>query len=452
MTKNFRILVVDDEIDFARLLQDILRDEGYKVETALDGKEALKKINLFSPHLVITDLKMPGMSGLELLREIKKKWPEIDCMVITAFGSIGSAVEAMKQGAIDYLTKPLDSPDQLRTVVKKAYEQFCLRQENLALKEAQWEGLPPFEIVFKGMEEVWELVKQVAPTEATVLLLGESGTGKGVVARVIHQLSQRKGPFIEVNCAALPENLIEAELFGYEKGAFTGAIKAKPGKFELADKGTLFLDEIAELPLTAQAKLLRVLQEKTFERLGGVTTLHTNARLIAATNQDLETAVREKRFREDLFYRLNVFPITLLPLRSRKEAIPALAKYLIQKLARQQNITPPALSDEVINTLMSYDWPGNVRELQNVLERSLILSRHKDTLILPPLGTKTSSSLDVPSLPSVNLKELEREAIKLALKKTGGHRKKAAELLGISLRSLQYKIKEYGLLSKEKLF
>ncbi len=445
MTKNFRILVVDDEIDFARLLQDILKDEGYKVETAAGGKEALKKIDLFSPHLVITDLKMPGMSGLDLLREIKRKWPEIDCMVITAFGSIGSAVEAMKQGAIDYLTKPLDSPDQLRTVVKKAYKQFCLRQENLALKEAQWEELPPLEIVFKGIEEVWELVKQVAPTEATVLLLGESGTGKGVVAKIIHQLSQRKGPFIEVNCAALPENLIEAELFGYEKGAFTGAIKAKPGKFELADKGTLFLDEIAEMPLTAQAKLLRVLQERTFERLGGITTLHTNTRLIAATNQDLEAAVKEKRFREDLFYRLNVFPITLPPLRSRKEAIPALAKYLVQKLARQQNMTPPILSDEVINTLMSYDWPGNVRELQNVLERSLILSRHKDKLILPPLGTKPSPSLDVPSLPSVNLKELEREAIKLALKKTGGHRKKAAELLGISLRSLQYKIKEYGL-------
>ncbi|WP_456433801.1 sigma-54-dependent transcriptional regulator [Thermosulfuriphilus sp.] len=442
MKKGYRILVVDDEVSFLALLENILREEGYSVEKAADPKEALKVAEAFLPHLVITDLKMPEMDGHELMKALRQRHPETDFIVITAFGSIESAVRAMKEGAFDYLSKPLSSPDELRAVVAKAYERYRLVRENLALKAGS-RGLPPLEIIFAGMESLLEDIKAVAPTKATVLLLGESGTGKTLVARVIHELSGREGPFVEINCAALPENLIEAELFGYEKGAFTGAVKGKKGRFELADEGTVFLDEVAELPQGAQAKLLRVLQDGTFERLGGLTTIKTDVRLIAATNRDLAKMVTNGRFREDLFFRLNVFPLEIPPLRQRSQALPELIDYLLWSITAELGKEIREIDPEGLEALKRYHFPGNIRELRNILERAVILSR--DGVLRISLGQTIPRRQDSTEIPAANLKEIERRAIEAALKKTGGHRRKAAELLGISLRTLHYKIKAYDI-------
>jgi len=454
MSNNFRVLVVDDERSLTILLSRILKDAGYQVETALSGEEAQKKIRDFVPNLVITDLKMPGISGLELLKETKKEYPEIDFILLTAYATVENAVEAMKEGALDYLVKPLKSPEELRLAVSKVVEHQGLIAARQLLKEQIAEDLPPSEILFAGMDHVKREVLEVAPTNATVLLLGESGTGKTLIAKAIHHLSGVKGAFVCLNCGAIPENLIESELFGHEKGAFTGAVKTKRGKFELAQDGTIFLDEIGEMPLAAQTKLLRVLQERSFERIGGTTVLKTNARIIAATNQDLSKAIEDKRFRQDLYYRLSVFPITLPPLRERKEAIGEIAQYLVRIISAKIGKKISPLTSYDIEILMSYNWPGNVRELYNVLERAIILS-HRDKISLHSLldrfdkeGSKESvkQSTDISESTIVKpLKDLEKEAIIAALKKTGGHRKKTAELLGISVRTLQYKIKQYGL-------
>ncbi len=447
---NFRVLIVDDEKSLTILLSRILKDVGYQVETALSGEEAQKKIRNFTPNLVITDLKMPGISGLELLKETKREYPEIDFILLTAYATVENAVEAMKEGALDYLVKPLKNPEELRLAVSKAVEHQGLINVRQILKEQIAEDLPPSEILFAGMDHVKREVLEVAPTNATVLLLGESGTGKTLIAKVIHHLSGVKGAFVYLNCGAIPENLIESELFGHEKGAFTGAVKTKRGKFELAQDGTIFLDEIGEMPLAAQTKLLRVLQDRSFERVGGTTVLTTNARIIAATNQDLSEAIKNKRFREDLYYRLSVFPVTLPPLRERKEAIGEIAQYLMQIISTKIGKKISPLTSYDVEVLMSYSWPGNVRELYNVLERAIILSRG-DKISLSSLLDESNNKNAIEEVTEGEtvlvkpLKDLEKEAIIAALKKTGGHRKRTAELLGISIRSLQYKIKQYGL-------
>jgi two-component system response regulator AtoC len=443
---NFRILVVDDEIPLTALLGRILTQAGYQVKSANSGIKALGTIGDFSPNLVITDLKMPDISGLDLLKKVRSKRPEIDFIILTAYATVENAVEAMKQGALDYLIKPLKDPDELRMAVARVVERQTLMAVDTLWRNQLAEGLPPTDVIFAGMKDVWSEIQHVAKTDATVLLQGESGTGKSLVAKAIHHLSGRKGPFVELNCAAIPETLIESELFGHEKGAFTGAIKAKRGKFELAQNGTIFLDEIGEMPLSAQAKFLRILQERIFERVGGTTTLNTSARIIAATNQDLMAGIREKRFREDLYYRLNVFPVTLPPLRKRLEAIQVLTNYLVRSISTRVGKKVSEISDDTIKQIKSYGWPGNVRELHNVIERAIILGRDS-RLTLPPLttllieGTPESATKRLRSI-----RDLEKEAIEATIRETDGHRRKAAKILGISIRTLQYKLKEYGFL------
>ncbi len=443
---NFRILVVDDERPLTALLGRILTQAGYQVKPANSGIKALGTIGNFSPNLVITDLKMPDISGLDLLKKVRSERPEIDFIILTAYATVENAVEAMKEGALDYLIKPLKDPDELRMAVARVVERQTLMAVDTLWRNQLAEGLPPTDVIFAGMKDVWSEIQHVAKTDATVLLQGESGTGKSLVAKAIHHLSGRRGLFVELNCAAIPETLIESELFGHEKGAFTGAIKAKRGKFELAQNGTIFLDEIGEMPMSAQAKFLRILQERTFERVGGITTINTSARIIAATNQDLMAGIREKRFREDLYYRLNVFPITLPPLRKRLEAIQVLTNHLVRSISVRVGKKVSEISDDTLNQIKSYEWPGNVRELHNVIERAIILSRDS-RLTLPPLttllieGTPESATKRLRSI-----RDLEKEAIEATIRETDGNRRKAAEILGISIRTLQYKLKEYGFL------
>ncbi len=440
--KHFRILVVDDDRAFLLLLTSILRDAGYKVEKASSGEEGIKKIKSFSPHLIIADLKMPGMSGLDLIEKVKTQHPEIEMVMITAYATVDTAVKAMKLGAFDYITKPLKDPEELRQLVARVMEKQQLKLENQLLREQLSQDLPPMDLIFLGMEDLLQEVREVAPTNATVMLYGESGTGKSLIARVIHELSGRQGTFVEINCAAIPETLLEAELFGYERGAFTGATGTKRGKFELAQKGTIFLDEISEMGPSSQAKLLRVLQDGSFERLGGLATIKTDARVIAATNRNLREAIKEKLFREDLYYRLNVFPIEIPPLRERREAIPPLVRYFTASASKRLGKEIKEIPDKVMDKLVKYPWPGNIRELQNVIERAVILSK-EGRLASPRLEEAPGNGED--ELLEGSLKDLERKAIEKALEKFGGNRRKAAEYLGISLRTLQYKIKNYGL-------
>ena len=328
--ENFRVLIVDDEKSFLLLMAKILEDAGYSVKGLADPESALKFLDSFVPNLIISDLKMPKMDGIHFMEEAKKV-SDADFIVITAFATVETAVAAMKKGAADYITKPLKDPDQLRIAVAKIFDRQSLITENALLKSALFEDIPSIDIVFAGMDDVLREVKDVASTDATVMLYGETGTGKTLVAKVLHRLSGRKGPFVDINCAAIPENLLESELFGHEKGAFTGALSQKKGKFELANDGTILLDEVSEMSMTLQAKLLKVLQEKTFERLGSLTTLKTNARVIAATNRDLKQMVSDGKFREDLYYRLNVFPILIPPLRDRKSHLQEIAHYTCRR-------------------------------------------------------------------------------------------------------------------------
>jgi len=437
-------LVVDDDDLIRSFLSTILREEGHRVEEARNGKEGLSRLAEGEFDLVITDLRMPGISGLEFMREGRREKPETRWILITAFGSIGNAVEAMKAGASDYLTKPFQSPDELRHVIRRVLREAEAERRISMLSEELGRQFPPVDMIFLGerMQRIHRLVKEVAPTPATVLISGPSGTGKELVARVIHQLSpRREKPFVAVHCAALAETLLESELFGHERGAFTGATNTRKGRFELADGGTLFLDEIGELPSAVQVKLLRVLQEREFERVGGMKPLSVDVRVISATNKDLKSEVSSGGFREDLFYRLNVFPISLPPLVDRPEAILPLADYFGRKFGDAFGKKPVAFTEGARSALLKYGWPGNIRELQNIIERAVILASGE----IDAHHLNIESSNDDEATADGLLQKVEKEAIQKVLSEVGGNRKKAAQVLGISLRTLQYRIKEFEL-------
>ncbi len=435
------ILVVDDDAGFRSLMEAILRGEGYAVESAASAADALAAGARRSFHLVVTDLKLSDGSGMDVLRYWKQEMPEIPVIVITGFGTVSSAVEAMKLGAADYLGKPLSSPDELRIVVRKALEDNQAARDREVLQEQENARFSCADLIAGDpeMARVVELARKVAPTQATVLITGESGTGKEVIARCIHRNSPRaQRVFVPVNCAALSPTLIESELFGHERGAFTGAVGQHAGRFERAGGGTLFLDEIGELDGGLQAKLLRVLQERTFERVGGTRQITADVRIIAASNRDLKQSVAEGKFREDLFYRLHTFPIEIPPLRERPSDIRRLARFFLERAAKELNKPGLAISPEAECVLMAYNWPGNVRELQNTMERVAILSD----------GVVESDDLPItasgPARP-VLFKDIERQAIEKALAENGGNRTRTARQLGISLRTLQYRLKEYNL-------
>ena len=439
-----KILIVDDDAPMRSFLCTVLGEEGYRLEEARNGTEGLAMLSASDFDLVITDLRMPGLSGLDLVREGKKARPEALWVVITAYGSIGNAVEAMQSGASDYLTKPLRDPDELRHVVRRVLREAESERKIHLLSEELGRQFPSAETIFLGekMAKVRKLVQGVAPSEATVLISGQSGTGKELIARTIHNLSpRREGSFIPVHCAALAENLLESELFGHERGAFTGAVSARKGRFELADGGTIFLDEVGEISPSVQVKLLRVLQEREFERVGGTKSISVDVRIIAATNRDLKEEVSAGRYREDLYYRLNVFPIILPPLADRREAILPLAEYFLKKFAVASGKTIDRFTAEARTAMENYHWPGNVRELQNVIERAVILAQGEIDVKHLNLEQQGAPVVTDGSI----LKENERETIGKILAEVGGNRKRAAQILGISLRTLQYRIKEFGL-------
>jgi len=444
-----RILIVEDEDKLRRILELQLIDSGFDAVKAASAEEALPLID--RTDLVLTDFKLPGMSGLEMLQLIKRQNMQIPVIVMTAFGTIENAVEAMKAGASDFLLKPFDL-EHLTAVVNKALEIRSLREENRALREElgrkyQWDnivGRSP------AMQQIFASIMRVAPTRATVLLAGESGVGKDLIARAIHFHSPRKDrPFVKINCTALPENLMESELFGYEKGAFTGATTSKPGKFEQADSGTVMLDEIGDVPANIQVKLLRVLQEREFERLGSNKTLHIDVRVIAATNRDLRVALEEGTFREDLYYRLNVVPLEIPPLRERKEDIPYLAEHFVEKLAPEMGNQITGITHAAMDKLMQYSWPGNVRELENVIERSIVmasgdkLDANDIRLDMNLRPRQSNGDLTLPE--GMSLDTYEQELIRDALKRSNGNKSQAARLLGLTRNALRYRLTQMGI-------
>ncbi len=454
MSRPTTILIIDDEPAHRLMVRAVLEDAGFSLLEADNGQDGLSVLQNRTVDAVLLDMRMPGMDGLETLQHIQGLSIPPPVIMLTAYGSVGSAVEAMKVGAFDYLGKPTDN-EELVAVVARAAEYARLLHENQSLKQ-QLRQEKKTEIIGRGerMNRILELIDQVGPTEANVLILGESGTGKELVAQAVHEASQRKqGPLIKVNCAALPENLLESELFGYVKGAFTGAVKDKPGRFQLADGGTLFLDEIGELPMNLQAKLLRALQERLVEPLGSVKPVSVDVRFLAATNRDLQADVHEGNFREDLYYRLNVLEIAIPPLRDRVEDIPPLTDFLLRKLSKRNNRVVRSVSPEFMHALSHYPWPGNVRELENVLERALILCR-SDVLGLQDLpekffaeGTAGPAAGDFQA--GTPLEEAEKRTLIQTLQDHGGHREKTAGALGMSRRTLQYKLKKYGLTSRK---
>ena len=444
-----QVLIVEDEDKLRRILELQLLDAGFAVEKAASAEEALPLID--RADLILTDFKLPKMSGLEMLKVIRRADSHVPLILMTAYGTVENAVEAMKAGASDFLLKPF-SLDQLVAVVSKALEIRNLRDENRQLKEElgrkyRWDnivGRSP------GMQEIFATVMRVAPSRATVLIAGESGVGKDLIARAIHFHSPRKDrPFVKINCTALPENLMESELFGYEKGAFTGANISKPGKFELADTGTVMLDEIGDVPPAVQVKLLRVLQEREFERLGSNKTLHIDVRVVAATNRDLRAALEDGTFREDLYYRLNVVPIEIPPLRARKADIPYLARHFVEKLAPETGGRVHRITDEAIDKLMEYSWPGNVRELENVIERSIVMASG-ETLdadgIRLDMNIRPRQAAGEAGLPEgMSLDAYEQELIKNALKQADGNKSHAARTLGLTRNALRYRLTQMGI-------
>jgi two-component system response regulator HydG len=447
VTIRGRILIVDDESNARNALAEILREEGYSCETAADGFKGLGRFADFEPDLLLTDLKMPGMDGVELLRRVRETSPGLPVIVMTAFGAVDTAVQAMRSGAIDYMTKPIRT-DELLLVVERALSEHRLRREAEELRERLQERFRFDNVIGSSppMQQVLKVVSQVATSRATVLLTGESGTGKELIAAAIHHRSSRaSGPFIKLHCAALAESLLESELFGHEKGAFTGAERRREGRFEQANGGTLFLDEIGDISPSVQVKLLRVLQEHEFERVGGNQTIHADTRVIAATNRDLKAMVADGRFREDLYYRLNVINVSLPSLRERKTDIPMLALHFLQHFASENGKAVERVSEAALARLVAYHWPGNVRELENVIERAVVLadSGSIEPSHLPPEVVPTPGS-GAPRIPGSSMADIERYAILTTLEAQGGSTSKAADVLGISVRKIQYKLQEYG--------
>ena len=447
------VLVVDDEESVRKSLRDILSSHGYRVDTARHGREALEKIASLDPAAVVMDIRMPDLDGIRVLELVREKGQDVPIILITAYGSTETTIEAMKLGAFDYLLKPLSIAELLETL-KKAIEIRRLTRQapaagrEVAAREDIMIGLSPV------MQRVYKTIGRVANSNATVLIRGETGTGKELVARAIHFNSPRKDrPFVKVNCASIPENLLESEMFGYEKGAFTGAVTSKPGKFELAHRGTIFLDEIAEMSLSLQAKLLRVLQEREFERLGGTETIKVDVRIIAATNKDLEKCIAEGTFREDLYYRLNVVDIYLPPLRERREDIPVLVEHMIRLYNAQYNKQVVGFTEQAMKLLLEYNWPGNVRELKNVCERAVLMSTGPYLTVedLPFRIQKSSRRLHwLAELSGDSFKEkvaeVEREIILRALEEHNWNRSAAAQALKMNRSSLYMKMKELGII------
>jgi len=490
-----RILIADDELNIRRVLEAILRRDGYDVVTAANGEEALAGMSR-GVHTVITDLKMPGLDGMGLLRRLSVDYPDVPVVMITAHGSVENAVEAVKLGAFDYVEKPFDQ-EQIRQIVAKALRTHILSRRDARPEDSSARGR--FRLVGESsaIQQVYQVVEKVADTPSTVLITGESGTGKELVARALHDNSSRStGPFIKINCAAIPKTLMESELFGYEKGAFTGAVGSKPGRFELAHGGSLFLDEIGEIPVEMQVKLLRVLQESEFERVGGIKTIKVDVRLITATNRDLAAEIASGGFRDDLYYRLNVVPIHLPPLRERREDIPLLVNHFITRFNEKLKKQVVGVESGAIERLVLHHWPGNIRELENVIERTILFCEGSEIRMsdlpgdlggTPPQGLaspvaaaseeRPSAATSSGALPAVqspaapptsvlqvgeevgSLKEavrveterVERELIQRALDETGGNVTQAARKLQISRKSLQTKMKELGLRDKEQV-
>jgi len=451
MTRNM-ILVVDDDVSLRRVLKMQLEEAGYDVVVAADGREAQYLINEHQPKLVITDLRMPGSAGMELLRYVRDEHLETTVIMITAFGSVETAVEAMKSGAYDYITKPIDY-EALVLVVHRAMERQNLLEEVRTLRTAldQRYGFEGIIGRSKSILRVLEMASRVAQHDSTVLIRGETGTGKELLARAIHHNSRRKNkPFVTINCGAIPKELIESELFGYTRGAFTGAVAPKPGKIEMADTGTLFLDEVGELPADMQVKLLRMLQNGELEKIGATGTTVVNVRVIAATNRNLQAMIEDGAFREDLYYRLAVVPLELPPLRERKQDIPFLANHFLKKLAPETGTQVEAITDAGMEKLIAYHWPGNVRELENVIERSLVMAAgtkldaddiKMESAPRPRPQNETSGFLP----PGMTLDEYEQEIIREALKRADGNKSQAARLLGLTRNALRYRLTQMGL-------
>ena len=451
--KKLNILVVEDGQSQREMLRDFLIREGHTVAEAENGDTAIQSVLKGHFDMILLDYKMPGMDGMQVLREVKKINPEIDVIIITAYGTIETAVEAMKAGAIDYITKPVEF-DELLFHVDRVSERRTLIRENEVLRQELLEkGVTMDKIIYQShkMDVLINMASRIAVSRATVLIKGESGTGKELLARLIHNLSPRSAKVISVvNCSALPESLLESELFGHEKGAFTGATARRIGRFEEADGGTLFLDEIGDITASVQVKLLRFLQEREFQRVGGNQTIHSDVRIISATNRDLESKVKEGTFREDLFYRLNVVVMEIPPLRERKEDVPPLIDHFLKRFAADNGKNVTGITSEARDLLLKYDYPGNVRELENIIERAVVISRNsvisvddlpfdEDRIYPEDAGKKGEGLL------RGSIEEMERKLILEAMEKSGDHQTKAAEILGISERMLRYKLKKYGL-------
>ena len=444
MTKMPRILVIDDEYAMRESLKDWLSEDGYQVGLAASGPEAIEMVKKSSWEVLLLDLKMPGMDGIETLKNIKEINPEIEVLMMTAYATVDTAVEAMKLGAFDYLVKPFD-PDEVELLIKRIVSHKELVLENILLRRKLEERDQFNKIIGKSraMHDIFDLIARIAPTDSTVLITGESGTGKELIAQAIHANSGRSYmPFIAVSCGALPDSLLESELFGYEKGAFTGAEHTKKGRFEMAHKGTLFLDEIGDISLKTQIDLLRVLQQREINRLGSEQTMKVDVRILAATNRNLDKAIREERFRQDLFYRLNVISIHVPPLRERSEDIPLLAKAAIKKYCIEMNRDEVGISPAAMKLLMNYDWPGNVRELENIMERALVIG-YEDEITVEDLPFDRNKKEDQ-KLPS-SLKQMEKIHIERILESTGWNISKASRELDIDRQTLYNKIDKYGL-------